>query len=145
MTKNYYSSEQLWKMDRGDMTIGSDYMLDLVSEALSKVPKKVVDKIHKQCLYIEIEEDDCFLIHPSVVKGKYLIFIHSKLLDDANKAIDNILLMTAHFNLYNRDGLKDFTVSQVIEGQDIKEYEKSREEAQELVAEWLKLYADKDK
>jgi hypothetical protein len=129
-----YTPEEVWEADGGILTLGEDELRALVSVALSRVPKKVANKVFKGCIFVmaKFEWGAGTYIPKELLKGKCVIALSEKLMDeDQESAIGTILHEVAHFYLGHMPaGL----VSMPLEGCE----HQLEHEADAAVNEWLK-------
>lgn len=97
-----YTPEEIWQADGGIMTLGEDELRALVAVALSKVPKRVADKVFKGCLFVmaKYEWGRGTYIPKELLKNKCVIALSERLMDeDRVSAERTILHEVAHFYL----------------------------------------------
>ena len=97
-----YTPEEVWEADGGIMTLGEDELRALVSEALSRVPRRVADRVFAGCIFImaKFEWGAATYIPRELLEGKCAIALSEKLMDeDRESAIRTILHEVAHFHL----------------------------------------------
>ncbi len=97
-----YTPEEVWEADAGIMTLGENELRALVSEALSRVPRRVADRVFAGCIFImaKFEWGAGTYIPKELLQGKCVIALSEKLMDeDRESAIRTILHEVAHFYL----------------------------------------------
>ncbi len=97
-----YTFEQVWEADGGILTLGEDELRALVSEALSRVPRRVADRVFAGCIFVmaKFEWGAGTYIPKELLEGKCAIALSEKLMDeDRESAIRTILHEVAHFYL----------------------------------------------
>ena len=97
-----YTPEEVWQADCGIMTLGEDELRDLVSIALSKVPRRVADRVFEGCLFVmaKYEWGRGTFIPKMLLKNKCVIALSERLMDeDRSSAERTILHEVAHFYL----------------------------------------------
>lgn len=102
MRNTRYTPEEIWEADGGMMTLGEDELRALVSVALSKVPKKVADKVFKGCVFVmaKYEWGRGTYIPKVLLKNKCVIALSERLMDeDRASAERTVLHEVAHFYL----------------------------------------------
>jgi|WetSurMetagenome_2_1015567.scaffolds.fasta_scaffold519412_1 hypothetical protein len=128
-----YTAEEVWEADGGILTLGEDELRGLVSVALSKVPKRVADKVFKGCIFVmaKYEWGPGTYIPKELLKGKCVIALSEKLMDeDRNSAIRTVLHEVAHFHLRH---MPPGLMTESGEGCDCRQ----EREAEAKVNEWL--------
>ncbi len=97
-----YTPDEVWEADGGILTLGEDELRGLVSVALSRVPKRVADKVFKGCIFVmaKYEWGPGTYIPKELLKGKCVIALSEKLMDeDRRSATRTVLHEVAHFYL----------------------------------------------
>ncbi len=98
----HYTPEQVWEADGGILTLGENELRELVSVALSKVPRRVADRVFTGCIFVmaKFEWGAGTYIPRELLEGKCVIALSEKLMDeDRESAIRTILHEVAHFYL----------------------------------------------
>jgi hypothetical protein len=129
-----YTPEEVWEADGGILTLGEDELRGLVSVALSKVPKRVANKVFKGCIFVmaKFEWGAGTYIPKELLEGKCVIALSERLMDEDRKsAVRTVLHEVAHFYLgHMPPGL----MAGSGEGCDCRQ----EKEAEAKVDEWLK-------
>ncbi len=128
-----YTPEEVWQADGGILTLGENELRDLVSVALSKVPKSVANKVFKGCIFVmaKFEWGAGTYIPKELLEGKCVIALSEKLMDEDQKsAVRTILHEVAHFYLRH---MPPGLVPGSDEGCDCRQ----EQEADAAVDEWL--------
>jgi hypothetical protein len=97
-----YTPEEVWEADGGILTLGEDELRGLVSVALSKVPKRVANKVFKGCIFVmaKFEWGAGTYIPKELLEGKCVIALSERLMDEDRKsAVRTVLHEVAHFYL----------------------------------------------
>lgn len=130
-----YSPEEVWEADGGILTLGEDELRALVSVALSKIPKRVADKVFKGCIFVmaKYEWGPGTYIPRQLLEGKCVIALSEKLMDeDRTSAIRTVLHEVAHFYLQH---MPPGLMTESGNGCDCQQ----EREAETQVDEWLEL------
>ena len=129
-----YAPQEIWEADGGILTLGEDELRGLVSVALSKVPKRVANKVFKNCIFVmaKFEWGAGTYIPKEILEGKCVIALSERLMDEDRKsAVRTVLHEVAHFYLgHMPPGL----ITESGEGCDCRQ----EQEAEAKVDEWLK-------
>lgn len=136
-TGNYYVPEKLHYSQNIQFTMGNDDLSNLLSIILTRVPRKIVDKVLNNCLYLmpRTKEKGCYFPN-RVLKGKHIILFPDSLLKQSSKGqIHTILHETAHYILKHKSPL-EFPYTP--DNTDLEEYNRQEQEADNLVKKWLK-------
>lgn len=98
-----YTLEEMWYDDAGILTLDNEELRGLVALALTRVPKRVADRIHEKCLFLMVE-DDCYYLPAKQIRGKSLICVSKSYIDklDPEGVLRTILHEVAHFH-YKHD------------------------------------------
>lgn len=129
-----YTPEEVWEADGGILTLGENELRELVSVALSKVPKSVTDKVLKGCIFVmaKFEWGAGTYIPRELLEGKCVIALSERLMDeDRRSAIRTILHEVAHFHLHH---MPPGLVAGPGEGCDCRQ----EQEAEAKVEQWLR-------
>lgn len=129
-----YTPEEVWQADGGILTLGEDELRELVSIALSRVPKAVADRVFKGCIFVmaKFEWGAGTYIPKQLLRGKCVIALSEKLMDeDRESAVRTILHEVAHFYLKHMP-------SGLVPGSSEDCECRQEEEADLAVDEWLK-------
>ena len=97
-----YTPEEVWEADGGILTLGEDELRGLVLVALSEVPKRVVNKVFKGCIFVmaKFEWGAGTYIPKELLEGKCVIALSERLMDeDQISAVRTVLHEVAHFHL----------------------------------------------
>jgi len=97
-----YTPEEVWEADGGILTLGEDELRGLVSVALSKVPKRVANRVFKGCVFVmaKFEWGAGTYIPKELLEGKCVIALSERLMDEDRKsAVRTVLHEVAHFYL----------------------------------------------
>jgi SprT-like family len=132
-TEPGYTPREVWEADGGILTLGEDELRDLVSVALSKVPKSVANKVFKGCIFVmaKFEWGAGTYIPKELLKGKCVIALSEKIMDeDRNSAMRTVLHEVAHFYLQH---VPPGLMTDPGEGCDCRQ----EQEADAMVDEWL--------
>ena len=83
-----YTPEEVWEADGGILTLGEDELRGLVSVALSKVPKRVANKVFKGCIFVmaKFEWGAGTYIPKELLEGKCVIALSERLMDEDRKS-----------------------------------------------------------
>jgi len=124
--RKYYTAEEIFSMLDVDTCFDDEELRHKVASALSKIPKKIVDKVINECKFLRPFVGGMF-INKELISGKNLIVISDSFFQNSNsEEIEKALLHEiAHFVLKHK-------ISAVKE-----EYERQEEEAEKLVEKWL--------
>ena len=95
----YYIPEEICYENAGVLTLGNDRLRFLVANALSKVPRSVVDNVVNRCLFVmPIHEEKGIFIPKELLRGKCVIALPEKLLGEDEEEIEHTILHeVAHF------------------------------------------------
>lgn len=97
-----YTPAEVWEADDGILTLGEDELRELVSVALSKVPKRVANRVFKGCIFVmaKFEWGAGTYIPKELLEGKCVIALSEKIMDeDRDSAMRTVLHEVAHFYL----------------------------------------------
>jgi hypothetical protein len=97
-----YTAEEVWQADGGIMTLGEDELRALVSVALSKVPRRVADKVFKGCIFVmaKYEWGRGTYIPKELLRNKCVIALSERLMDEERPHAERTILHeVAHFYL----------------------------------------------
>ena len=97
-----YTPREVWEADGGILTLGEDELRGLISAALSKVPKRVANKVFKGCIFVmaKFEWGAGTYIPREILEGKCVIALSERLMDEDRKsAVRTVLHEVAHFYL----------------------------------------------
>lgn len=129
-----YTPEEVWEADGGILTLGEAELRGLVALALSRVPRRVADRVFEGCIFVmaKFEWGAGTYVPEQLLRGKCVIALSEKLMDEDQKsAVRTILHEVAHFYLRHvPPGLMEGTG----EGCDCRQ----EQEAEAQIEEWLK-------
>ena len=93
-----YTLEEMWYDDAGAFTFDNDELRGLVAEALTKVPMRIADIVHKKCRFF-MDDNSCYYIPAKQIWGKALIYLSKAYIDsiEREEAVKTILHEIAHF------------------------------------------------
>jgi hypothetical protein len=97
-----YTPEEVWEADGGILTLGENELRALVSKALSRVPRRVADRVFAGCIFVmaKFEWGAGTYIPRELLEGKCVIALSERLMDEESEsAIRTILHEVAHFYL----------------------------------------------
>jgi hypothetical protein len=126
-----YTVEEIWYKNGGYLTLDNEQLRGLVALALSKVPKKIADRVVEECIFLMPSPEMMgFFLSKRVQEGRNAIVLSEKLLEEDQKdTILTILHEVGHFYLNHKSPILDMLSEQ--------EDRKQEEDSDRWARQWI--------
>lgn len=131
-----YTPEEIFYMDGGVVTLGNDDVRYLIACTLSKIPKKIAERVMNNCMFVVPMRryERGFFMPKKYFKNKNVLAFPENLFKWCQKTQDYVVLHeVAHFYLKHQ--------SPLWEDMSDEEAEKQEQEADRLAKKWLSDYS----